>query len=369
MLIKCLRDDLLAKLQIVQKGTANQTTLPILSGVLLKTSEDILTLQATNLEISILATVKATIKKPGMSVFPARLLVDIVRSLPPGQLEIGHDETDDNTVFVKAENTKFKIKTQAPEDFPNFPKVEKETELILDADKLSYVLKQTLKAVSKDETRPILNGILFSINKDKITLVSTDSYRLALSEIRLKSKIKEEQEIVIPWRALDELQKIISSDAKEIKLVLGKNQAIFQYSDITFVSRLLEGQFPNYKQLLPSEFGITAEIRRQDLVGAVTRASLIAQKNQSVKLSVKNKKLTISAQSANVGETTEDLAIKLLSGEEIEIAFNSQYLLDGATSSNKETVVLELNNSVSPGLIRSPKNNESIYLIMPIRVS
>ncbi|HEX21313.1 MAG TPA: DNA polymerase III subunit beta, partial [Actinobacteria bacterium] len=194
-------------------------------------------------------------------------------------------------------------------------------------------------------------------------------YRLASSKIKLKNKIKEDQDIVIPWRALDEFQKIISAGSKQITLILGKNQAIFKLDDIILISRLLEGQFPNYQQLLPTEFTITAEIRREDLVAAVTRASLIAQKNQSVKLNLTDKKLTISAQSAGIGETTEDLGIKSTKGTEIEIAFNSQYLLDGAASVSTDTVILELNNSVSPGLIKSLKNNDSLYLIMPIRVN
>lgn len=368
MLITCSRDELLGALQAVQKGAATQTTLQILSGILLKTEKDNLILQATNLEISIMTAVPATVKKTGMTVVPAKLMVDIVRNLPPGPVEIGLDPKEEQTLYLLTNQAEFKIRTLPPEDFPSFPQINEEAAITVKSTDLQEILRQTLKAVSRDETRPILNGALFVGEENNLKVVATDSYRLAVRDFLLKEKIKEKIEIVVPWRALDELQKIIPTGGKEVKIFIGESQIVFKLNETIFVSRLIEGQFPNYQQLLPKEYGLRLEIDREDIAGAVTRAALLAQKNQSIKLKIDDKKMWVSSQAQGVGEAQEELVIKPDGKGDFEIAFNAQYLLDGINSVKEDRLVFELNNPVSPGLIRSTGENNYLYLIMPIRI-
>ncbi len=368
MLIKCLKEDLFSALQIVQKGAAVQTTLEILSGIMLEAEGNSLLLHATNLEISIKTSIEATIERNGKTIVPAKLIVDIVKNLSDGVLELSIDPNEGQDLTIKAKNSDYKLRTLLPEDFPEFPSVDSKLKIETRASDLHDALKQTLRAVSRDETRPILNGILFRMEEDNLKVVATDSYRLAVRDIKLNSKIAEKIEIVVPWRALDELQKIIPSTIKNVNISISENQILFEMTGIVFISRLIEGQFPNYQQLLPDNYKLKLKLEREDFIGAVTRAALVAQKNQSIKLKLDNERLIVSSFTQGVGEAQEELSVITSGGSEIEIAFNAQYLLDGIQGIKNQNINLDLNDSVSPGLLSKEDDNSFFYLIMPIRV-
>lgn len=368
MLIKCLKEDLFSALQIIQKGAAVQTTLEILSGLMLEAENDSLLLYATNLEISIKTSIEATVEKNGKTVVPAKLIVDVVKNLPDGVLELSLDPKEGQELTIKAKNSDYKLRALSPEDFPEFPSVDKKLMVKTRATDLHDALRQTLRAVSRDETRPILNGILFRLEEDNLKVVATDSYRLAVRDLKLDSAIGEKTEIVVPWRALDELQKIIPSAAKDINISISENQILFETADVVFISRLIEGQFPNYQQLLPDNYKLSLELEREGFVSAITRAALIAQKNQSIKIKLDSKKLIVTSSTQGVGEAQEELPVNASGGGEIEIAFNAQYLLDGIQGIKNENIKLDLNDSISPGLLSKDNDDSFFYLIMPIRV-
>lgn len=368
MLVKCLKEDLAAALQTVQKGAAIQTTLEILSGIMFKAEKDKLELYATNLEISVITSINAQVEKEGRTVVPAKLVADIVKNLPSGQVELGLDPTEENTFKVTAANSDFKIRSLMPEDFPDPPTIKEDKKLTLKSGDLQEGLRQTLKAVSRDETRPILNGVLFYFEKNNLKVVATDSYRLAVRDIPLSKNIDEKTEVVVPWRALDELQKTLPATNQETEIVLTDNQIVFRTAATTLISRLIEGQFPNYQQLLPDNYKFTTAINREDLTSAVTRAALVAQKNQSIKLRLNSDRLLVSSQAQGVGEAQEEIKLTSKSDEDIEIAFNAQYLLDGLTGVKDENIAIGLNDALSPGLLSRETSKDYLYLIMPIRI-
>lgn len=366
MYARVSKEPLLTAVQTVQRGTATQTTIQILTGVLIKAESNKLSMQSTNLEVSIWTEVPAEVKKPGVLVVPAKLVADIVKNLPEGRLTL-ESGTENQVLKVSAGKAIFKLRVMLPEDFPSFPKVEDGKPVFVSSNSLQEVLRQALKAVSRDETRPILNGCLVSIEGSNLRVVATDSYRLAIRELKVKFKNEAKVDVVVPWRSLDELQKVMVND-QEVNVLTGENQIVFKMDGIVFVSRLIEGQFPNYKQLLPKEYQTSVEIDRDLFVDVVTRAALVAQKSQSIKIRLDGRRMIVSSQAQGIGESQEELTVKSKKESNLEIAFNAQYLLDGITSIKGESLILQLNDAVSPGLVRPAKSDDYLYLIMPIRI-
>jgi len=366
MFIKCTQSDLWNTIQIVQKAVSTRSTLPILSGILFQGKGQEVILNATNLELSIKTSIPADIKKEGSVVIPARLIGEVVKNLPDSTIEMFLDEPN-GLVRISCQESNFNIKILPPEDFPKFPELKIEQSCIINAEELIDIVKQVVKATSTDETRPILTGVLLSVNKNKIKMVATDSYRLAIKEVDLKKGIKDKIKVIVPSKTLVELMKIIPKESKDVSMCFTENQLIFKTGKTILISRLIEGQYPNYQQLLPDSYEIKIEVNKEELIAAVRRASLFTQDNSPIKIKIRDEMMELNAAAIDVGEAVERVKIKG-GKEDIEIAFNSQYLLEGLMSMDEENVIFEIIDTVRPGVIKPKKKQNYLYLIMPVRI-
>lgn len=366
MKLSIARSELLDALGVVSKSMSSRSTLPILSGILLETTGGLLTLQATDLEISIKRSSPALVESEGSVVVPGRLLTDIVRSLPDAAVTL---ETDGDRILVRCQQSSFTVKTMNASDFPKFPEVAVDKAITIPSSILSSMVKKVSRAVSRDETRAVLTGVLFLIDGARIRMVATDSYRLAIEETLLSEPVEQDVEVIIPGRALEEASKISSDDT--VRIGVSENQVVFEASDTTFICRRIEGSFPNYKQLIPqhSDEDTTVVVVTDELAAAVKRVSLLAMHNTPLKvtINVEDQTLSLSANTQDVGDASEDLMVKV-EGKDVEIAFNHAFMTDGLNAVSTETVSLHVQSAIKPGLIESGEGEDFRYLLMPVRL-
>jgi DNA polymerase-3 subunit beta len=367
MKLSIARGALLDSLGVVTKALSSRTTLPILSGVLMSAADGVVVLQATDLEISIRDSAQADIEEPGAAVVPGRLLADVVRKMPDVAIRIETAAFDRIKVSCRSEKAgeiSFELRTLGADDFPRFPEVDPELTVDMPAVLVGGMVRQVSKAVSRDEARPILTGVLLIIDGDEIRMVATDSYRLAVRTSHLETPAKERIEVVVPGKALEEVPKIAGSSSV-ITMGVSSNQVVFTMGETTYVSRRIEGTFPNYRQLIPSDGETTMAVDRTELLEAVQRVSLLAQHNAPVRMKIADNTLTLSAVTQDVGEASEDLMVES-SGQPLEIAFNHAFLLDGVTSSDDEQLTFIASSPLKPGVF-SAADGQYTYLIMPVR--
>lgn len=365
MKLSIARSELLDALNVVSKGMSSRSTLPILSGILIGAAEGTVSLQATDLEVSVRHKVPALIEIEGQTVVPGKLLGDIVRSLPEAAVNLS---VEGDVAVIRCQQASFTVKTLNPADFPKFPEVAVDKSVGLPSSLLSSMVKKVSKAVSRDETRAILTGVLVVIEGPSIRMVATDSYRLAVSEVVLSEAPSEDMEVVIPGRALEEVTRIAGS-SQEVTVGTSENQIVFGFGETEFVTRRIEGSFPNYKQLIPKEPETTVTISTDELAAAVKRVALMALHNTPLKISVsdEDQTLSLSATTQDVGDASEDLMVKV-DGKDVEIAFNHSFLSDGLASTTAETLTLEIQNPLKPGLLKSKGEDDFLYLLMPVRL-
>ncbi|TLM98035.1 MAG: DNA polymerase III subunit beta [Actinobacteria bacterium] len=365
MKLSIARSELLDALSVVSKGMSSRSTLPILSGVLLSVSDGSISLQSTDLEVSVRHSSPALVEQQGQTVIPGKLLADIVRSLPEAAVTL---ETEGDMVVVRCLQSSFTVRTLNPADFPKFPEVAVGKKVELPSSTVSWMVKKVAKAVSRDETRAVLTGILVVIEGPIIKMVATDSYRLAVSESILDTSSSEDMEVVVQGRALDEVARLATA-ADSITVGVSENQVVFEFGDTTFVTRRIEGSFPNYKQLIPAESETTVVVSTEEFLSAVKRVSLLAMHNTPLKVSVQadDQTLSLSATTQDVGDASEDIMAKV-EGKDVEVAFNHAFLLDGLASVSDETVKIEVQSALKPGLLRSTGKDQFLYLLMPVRL-
>ncbi|MBN2822130.1 MAG: DNA polymerase III subunit beta [Coriobacteriia bacterium] len=365
MKVSVARGELLEALSAVSKGLSTRTTLPILSGIHISTRDGSLVLQSTDLEISIKTKTKARIEDAGQTVLPGKLLTDIVRSLPEAAVTI--DTSSTGSAIVTCGQSSFTVKTLSPEDFPKFPVISTDEMISLPSSSFSKIVHQVSKAVSRDETRPILTGILVVIEEGMLRMVATDSYRLCLRETTIEG-VAGSLEVVIPGRGIEDVARLAAS-SEQVSLGVSDNQVIFQFGETVFISRRIEGSFPNYRQLIPKDHQTRVVIDRAEFSEAVKRVSLLAQHNAPLRVAVNTADhiLTLTAQTQDVGEAKEDIEISPV-GEDVEIAFNHTYLMDGISVAEGEKIAIEIVSPLKPGILKSVDNSEFIYLLMPVRL-
>lgn len=365
MKLSVARSELLDSLSIVSKGMSSRSTLPILSGVLFDVSDGLLTLQSTDLEISVRHSCPVLAEQTGRTVIPGKLLSDIVRSLPEAAVTL---ETEGERVLVHCQNSSFTVKTLNPSEFPKFPEVVEAESVKLPASVLGAMVKKVARAVSRDETRAVLTGILLSISDDEVKMVATDSYRLAVAEKTLEAGTGFTGEVIIPGKPLDEVVRLAPA-GESITIGLSENQVLFETGSTTLVTRRIEGSFPNYKQLIPAESETNVFVSTEELIAAVKRVSLLALHNTPLRVSVniEDQTLSLSATTQDVGDASEDLMVKA-EGKDVEIAFNHTFLMDGLTSMSSELTKVEIQSSLKPGLLRSADGDDHLYLLMPVRL-
>jgi DNA polymerase-3 subunit beta len=360
--------ELLAQLQTATRVASSRASVQALSGVMISADGDQPLLLATDMEVGLRVPLTGEIVHPGSAVLPARLVLEVVRSLPAETvtLELRPQEQD---VELISGSAKFHLRTLRSEDFPTLPTPDADTRMTLPTQAFVDTALQVSRSASKDETRPVLTGVLISAGGQELTMVATDSYRLSIKHTTLEQPLDSAIEANVPARALQELARIAQSvEESTLTVSLGQNQVVFEIGEIVLSSRLIDGQFPNYRQLLPETVEHELRLASAETTDVVRRISLLAQKNAPLRLSFSVGELTVSAQTPDVGEASEMLPVPF-SGDPFEIGFNPEFLRDGLESVESDELVLKLISPLRPGLIESPDGGEFVYLIMPIRLN
>src|SRR5271166_4760595 len=361
--------DLLAQLQTVTRVASTRSAVQALSGVMISAEPDSSPeLRASDMEIGLRVPLQADVARTGSAVLPARLLLDVVRSLPAERLTMELRAAEQDVELICGAST-FHLRTLRAEDFPTLPAPETSSRVLLPAQAFVETISRVARSASRDETRPVLTGILMSASGQELKMVATDSYRLSVKETALREPLEGTLEANVPARALQELVRIAQqAPAESLAVSVGHNQVVFEWGEIVLSSRLIEGQFPNYRQLLPESVEHEMRLASAELTDVVRRISLLAQKNAPLRLSFSEGALTVSAQTPDVGEASEAIPVPF-HGEPFEIGFNPEFLRDGLESVESEELVLKLISPLRPGLIESPESGDFVYLIMPIRLN
>jgi DNA polymerase-3 subunit beta len=369
MKFTCDRSALVDKLGVLARGVSTRSALPVLSGILLQAGEGRLDLFSTDMELSIKADLTTPVEREGEIVVPARLFSDVVRNLPDEEVAI---EAGEAAIKISAGRAAFSLNAWAAADFPQTSTFDMAGAFTVGRDPFVETLNKVGRAASRDETRPILTGVLMTIMGDTLKMVATDSYRLAVKETKLDHSLETEVQAIVPVKALGEVTRLAATlGPGEIEVAIGENQAVFKLSDpagdVWIASRLIEGQFPNYKQLLPDTFDHEVMIDRGQLMATARRVSLLAQKNAPLRMSFAENRLSMKALTQDVGQAEETLDVEF-GGEPFEIGFNAAYLIEGVDAVDAEAIRLRFTSPLRPGLV-SGTGDDFTYLIMPIRLS
>ncbi len=368
MKFSCNQQTLSRALNTVSKAVTSRTTIPILKGILLEASQDnILTLSASDLDLSIEKRIDVNVEEEGSVVVSARLFSDIVRKLPNEDILI--EEQENNNIVIKCLSSEFTIVGQPADEFPNIGEINEEKKLSLEKDILKEMIKKTSFAASIDESKGIIVGVLIEMEKESLNMVALDGFRMAITREAMKNE--ENKKIIIAARILNEINKIISEneDSKEIFFILDEKKAVFLLDETKIVLRLLEGDFIKYNDILPKEHKCRVVVSRSEMLNSIERASLLAKegKNNLIKLSIFRDKIIITSRSEE-GNVKEEVFIEK-EGMDLDIGFNSKYILDVLKVVNDEQIVMEFNTSVSPCLIKPIEGMAYEYLVLPVRIS
>jgi DNA polymerase-3 subunit beta len=373
----CNTDLFSKKLALVSRGVSARSTIQLLGGILLEAEEGSMRLSATDMEVSIQTVAAAEVEEEGRVVIPARIFNDVVRSLPSGELALSHDRSE-GVVRLSARENEYRIRAYAAEDFPQLPKFDEAAAFTMSGEALVETVEKVSRSYSRDETRPVLTGILISFEESRVRMVTTDSYRLSIKETELSTTFDGSREAIIPARAMQEVSRIYaSSDEERVEVLLSENQALFRIGDVLFGTRLIEGNFPEYKRLLPNAFEREIPVQREGLIDTLRRVNLFAQRQTPpvpVTLDFSEGAVEVTVRNGEVGEARERLPAG--SEDEFHISFNPTYLLDGVSAVDSEKVLFRLNESLKPGLIVPGGSDDEgsdgeepdfLYLIMPMR--
>src|SRR5438105_6726491 len=353
----CSRDELLHGLGIVSRGVSTRTTVQILAGILLEATEGKLELAATDMEVSLRTSVEAKVESEGSVVVPGRLLLELARLLPEAEVSLEH-KPEEAVVEIRCGSATYRLHTYNPEDFPRLPGTEGiELHEVDRATLLETVARVSLSA-SPDECRPVLTGVLVRFEPGKLVMAATDSYRLSVKETALGGTVPE-LEAIVPARALTELARI-APEGDHIVLGLHENQVVFGTGAAWLTTRRIDGQFPNYKQLVPEAFEHEVSLAREELLDVVRRVSVMAQRNSPLRLRLAEGELTVSAQTQDIGEARESLPAAF-GAEPLEIGFNAEFLRDGVESIAGEQIRLKLISPLRPAVLQG-EADDFLYL-------
>jgi DNA polymerase-3 subunit beta len=365
--LTCPRDDLAQALAVVGRAVSTRATVQILGGILLHAGDGKLELAATDMEMSLRTSLDVSVEDGGSVVVPGRLLVEIVRLLPPGEVSISY-VPEEGAATLTCGAASYRLNTYAPDDFPRLPAADPSELLELDREAFLQTVAKVGRAASRDESRPVLTGILVRLEGGSVAMAATDSYRLSVKETPLPSAPATDLEAIIPARALAELSRIAQgTSAETLRLGAQENQVLFELDGVWVTARRIDGQFPNYRQLRPESFEVEMALPREELLDAVKRVAVLAQRNSPLRLRFEEGQLTIQAQTQDVGEASESLPISY-TGDVLEIGFNPDFLRDGLESVTEPDVHLKLISPLRPGLITGA-GDDFWYLIMPIRLA
>src|SRR5947209_1944860 len=365
MKVTCSRDELARALSLVGRAVSTRATVQVLGGVLLRGAGGNVDLAATDMELSLRLSLDCEVEGDGAVVAPGRLLVDLARLLPENEVVL-EQKPEQGVLEVTCGPASYRLNTYSAEDFPKLPEVEGAPTFSVDRGAFLETVSRVARAASRDESRPVLTGILVRFEGGKLIMAATDSYRLSVKETELEGSDASDLEAIVPARALTELGRI-AQDAGDLQIGVQENHVVFGTGDVWLTSRRIDGQFPNYKQLLPETFEHEVKLPREEFLEVVRRASVMAQRNSPLRLRFADGEVTVSAQTQDVGEAHETLPVPF-TGEPLEIGFNPEFLREGLESVDADEVALRLISSLRPGLLHSDEENFS-YLIMPIRLA
>ena len=362
MKFRCDRDLLSEALQVVQRGVSSRPGIPALTGVLMEAGSDgALTLTTTDLEVSARLSIEVHVQEEGVALVPARLVGDTVKSLSDAPVEFDADQAQARIRCAAYEGT---LRLLPAEDFPAL-QPPTGTRVVAGAAVFAEAVGQVARAASRDEARPVLTGVLLEVSREGVTLVATDSYRLAVRE--LVATAAGEARAIVPERALSEAGRAAAALEKgDVEMFVDESQVSFQVGQLTLTSRLIEGEFPNYRQLLPEAYESRLTVSRQQLSDAVRRVGLLARDTSPVRMEFNALGVKLSSSSPDLGQAVETVEARY-EGEEITAAFNPHYLSDGLAAATGESVRVEVRDGLKPGVVRG-ESDEFTYLVMPVRL-
>jgi DNA polymerase III subunit beta len=363
MIVSCDKEKLNSLVQTALRGVSSRVTMPILSGLLINAEAGRLVVSSTDLEMSIRAEMEAEIPESGSTVVSGRLLGDIVKSMPKGNLSV---ETGEKYLTLKTSVGEYRIREMMPEDFPQIPNWEGASVLKTAGGEFLQAVQQTARASSSDEKRPVLTGTLIekNVGSGAVKLVSTDSYRLSWRDLDVVGSVEDWEDCIIPTKTLNEVARIAGSVEEEVELKMHEKQVMFKMGDLVVSSRLIEGQFPNYKQLVPKGEKTSVKVNREELAAVVKRALIFGH---NMRLGVYSDHLSVTTETPEVGDSKEEVPAEV-EGEEMEVGFNGAYLLDGVTAVETERVEIRLDDPQRPSLLRNEDSEKYNYILMPVRL-
>lgn len=369
MKIQIKKDSLLHGVSVVSRAVSTKNTLPILNGILLETTHEALKLRTTDLDLGIECVVAAQVLEPGKIVVPARHFNELVRRLPEITIKINKNDNE-SSITIRYGNSDMVINCYDAEQFPQTPPVNAKNTFHIDSDLLKKMIKQVSVTVSTDHTRPIFTGVLLETEDNLIKMVSTDTHRLSYHHGPMEKAPGEKIKAIIPGKSLTELSRLLEED-ELVKVFLGDSQAQFLTTKINLITRLIEGQFPNYSQVIPVVWNTRMRLKKEDLAGATERAVLLSYddkrpKSSIIKLDVKGNTLIITSQSPEIGRIREEIPV-YTEGESAEITLNGKYLTDILKTFDSEELYLELTGSLSPAVLKPVNEDSYLALVLPVR--
>ena len=366
MKITCTKDNLKKALFAVSRVVGSGNPLQVLNNVLIKTDEGRIKFSSTNLEIGVNTWVGGKIEQEGAVTVPARIINEYINNLPTDKVII---QTEDNhTLKIESENYHTSIKGLSSDDFPLIPQVTEEPTAKIDSQELKNALSETAWAAATNETQPEISGVFMAFEGDSVRIATTDRYRLAERTASLLEPSKSNKEVIIPSRTISELYKILGLGKGIVEIYFSESQVLFKFDDTELISRLIDGQYPDYRQIIPKEFKTTAEVSREQLLHALKATALFAPDSNNITIEAKPEVgLTVTASSMSAGENTTNVPAKI-SGIENSAVFNFRYLLDCLNNLSEEGIVLKLINDSSPAAIQPIKRDNYLYIVMPIKL-
>ncbi|MDP2820740.1 MAG: DNA polymerase III subunit beta [bacterium] len=369
-----LKENLKRGLDVVERVIGKNISLPILNNIFLSSEKNFLKLSATDLEIGIHYWVLTKIEKEGSVVIPGRVLSSFISYLQDQKINIKSKGLD---LVIEAEKNRTQIKGFDANEYPIIPKIESEEFIEVNSQKFIEGLNQVVEVVSTAQMRPEITGILLFFDKDAIKIVGTDSFRLAEKKITINTKIKDAKTFIIPKKTIKELISVFGDKKQKIKIFFSPNQIMFEsnieeieHPEVQIISRLIDGDYPNYQEIVPKSFATQAVVNRDELIRQIKTASLFVDKNNEIKVSVnpENKEIEIKVQNPDIGENTASLQAKI-KGEKIDISFNWKFLLDGLVNIKSDQVLIGLNGEEGPAIVKSIEEEDYIYVVMPVKIS
>lgn len=356
---------LIQSLTVVSKGMSSRSTLPILSGIHIEAQGGSVIFRTTDLEVSIQHITASLVEEEGATVVPGKLFSDIIRSFPEAAVTL---ETQNDDLKVRCMESEFDIHCLNPGDFPLFPQIDSKVAGYIPAKVFSSMVKKVVKAVSKDESRAVLTGVLVKIDGKDIQMVATDSYRMAIAKSNLEQSVEQATALIVPGVILDEIRRLISGQ-EEVIISDSENQVMFLLGETTFITRKIEGSYPNFEAIIPAEKNLSATTDAAALMDAVRRVSITAQSHTPIRFSI-----DADAQTVEISSKTQDVASSRakvsahIEGDSTEIGFNPQYIIDGLSVIDTEEVLIEAQSSLKPGIFKSVGGDYFFYLTMPVRI-